>query len=131
MSKHMGLRVDNFFNVFFFALKIRGKYFDFYMRVGRSKVANAGGKMPRAAVGHIVTIHAGNHGIVHAHFANCLGKVFWFVGIKCLGSAMFYITKFAGAGAGVSHEHKGGSASTPALSDIGAVGRLAYRCKIE
>ena len=88
--------------------------------------ADALGEDPRAAVGLLVAVDAGQHGVLQPHGLHRLADPARLVGVQQAGPAGLDLAEAATAGAGVAHEQEGGRAAPPALADVGAHGLFAH-----
>jgi hypothetical protein len=79
-------------------------------------------------VGQIIAIDGGQNHVVQIHSGNGFRHLLGFIGVESLSPfGRFHSTKATAPGTGISHEHKGGGAAPPALTQIGTT-RLFTDC---
>src|SRR5258707_9034436 len=93
---------------------------------------NGSRKNVRAAIGLIVSIHAGDHGITQTHGGDRLGNAErLFLIRRSNWLARGHGTKAAGARTDVAQDHEGGGPVLPALAHVRAARRLANGVEIQ
>ena len=107
------------------ALEIGDEHLDGAAGVNLADAADEHGENRRAAVAALVTVDAGNDGVLQVHRADGLGDAFRLQPVQGGGHAVFYVAEAAGAGADVAEHQEGGRARSPALAQVGAHGLLA------
>ncbi len=89
-------------------------------------LADGVGEDVRAAVGQLVAVHAGEHGVAQAHLPHRFRHPQRLLFVQRLGAPGLDVAEAAGAGAGVAHQQEGGRAAAPALAQVGAERLFAH-----
>ena len=79
------------------------------------------GPEPCPLIGQIIPVHRCNDRMGNPHGPDGSGQTKWFLLIYREGFACFHRTKFTGAGAYLTQDHKGGRSGCPALPYIGTI----------
>ena len=98
-------------------------------RVIDTPLAEAG--IVGAAIGKLVTVHAGDHQVFEPESAHRLGQVARLERVERSGRARGHVAEAAAARADVAHQHHRGRAAAPAFAHVGTARFLADRVQAE
>ena len=131
MVEDFGLRVDDYLDGVVAALEIGDE--DFYLAAGRlpADLVDDHGKGARAAEDIVVTVHAGDDGMLEAEGGDGFGNATGFIVIDGVRTALGHGAEAAAARADVAQHHESGGLVVPALADVGAMGALADGMEVE
>ncbi len=102
------------------ALEVRDQHLDRAVRHQFVNPMQALGEDPGAAVGLLVAVDAGEHGMAQAHLLDRLGDAARFIRVERAGASRFDLAEATGSRAGVAHQQEGRGAAPPTFTDVGA-----------
>src|SRR5206468_2899697 len=121
----IGTGIEHNLQGFVYPLKVGDQNFDAAIWSCPADFANGFRKNAGAAKIVIISIHAGDDGMLKAESSHSFGHAAWLVPIERQRLSLWDGTKTAAASADVAEEHERRRSVVPALSDVGALRGLA------
>jgi hypothetical protein len=127
VRKHLRSRLEDRLELLGDGVEVGDQQLHTGVRVECLDLADRLGVQPRAAVGEIVSSHAGDGRVAQAHRGHTLGDPPRLIAIQVGGLAGVDLAEVTAPGALLAADEERRLAVLPALVDVGAAGLLAHR----